>query len=57
MTVCPTVSTGFAFSDAFRTDNIANVIGHFEFTVGSGSLGMNDSLGNALAIKVRQQVD
>lgn len=39
------------------TDNIADVVGNLKLTVGASALGMNHSLWDALAVKVRQQVD
>jgi hypothetical protein len=39
------------------THNVANVVGNLKLAVGAGTLGMDHALGNALAIKVRQQVN
>lgn len=43
--------------DKKRTNNIADVVGNLEFAVGASTLGVDHALRNALAVKVRQQVD
>jgi hypothetical protein len=39
------------------TYDIANVVGDLKLTVGASTLGMDYALRNALAVKVRQQVN
>ena len=37
--------------------NITNIVGDLELAVCASSLGMNDTLGNSLTVKVCQQID
>lgn len=37
--------------------NIANVIGDLEFTIGTGTLGMHNSLRDPFSVKVGEEVD
>ena len=37
--------------------DVTNVVGDLELTVSAGALGVNDTLGNALAVKESQQVE
>lgn len=37
--------------------DVTDVVGDLEFTVGTGTLGVDDTLGDSLAVKVGQQID
>ena len=37
--------------------DVADIVGNLEFTIGTGALGVDNTLGDALAVKVSEQVD
>ena len=44
-------------AEKIRTDEVSYIVRNLEITVGTGTLGMDDTLRNTLAIKVGQKVD
>lgn len=47
----------FSFQNSQNTYNIADIVSHLELAVGTGTLGVDHALGDALAVEVCQQVN
>jgi hypothetical protein len=47
----------FSFQHSENTHDVANVIGHLELAVGTRTPGVDHTLGDALAVEMRQQVN
>ena len=50
-------STGTDFLEESGAGEITNVVGHFEVTVGTSALGVDNTLGNSLAVEMGKEVD